>query len=77
MNVFVYVLTLLAVGHVGVMALLLIYLSRAIRHLSQIAEPLQALSNQKERSDFSATAKTDATAKPQWAEQPEELVGSP
>ncbi len=77
MNVFVYVLTLLAVGHVGVMALLVIYLSRAVKHLSQMAEPMQALWEQQERSAFSATAKTDATAKSQWAEQPEELVGSP
>ena len=77
MNVFVYILTLLAVGHVGVMALLVIYLSRAVKHLSQVSQPLQAILEQKERSAFSATAKTDATAKPQWAEQPEELVGSP
>ena len=77
MNVFVYVLTLLAVGHVGVMALLVIYLSRAVKNLSQISEPLQAMLDQQERSAVSAKAKTDATAKPQWAEQPEELVGSP
>lgn len=77
MNVFVYILTLLAVGHVGVMALLVIYLSRAVKNLSQVSEPLQAILEQKERSAFSARGKTDATAKPQWAEQPEELVGSP
>jgi len=77
MNVFIYVLTLLAVGHVGVMALLLIYLSRMARNLSQISEPLQAISEQIENSAFSATAKTGAAAKQQWAERPEELVSSP